>query len=107
MRPKSSRAPESFKRVGILVLAVVLTLACLVAIGFLGTAPDLCPPPVPMAMAQQTQSQLLAALPASPEPAQELELCTEPPSSSSEDLPGQPLPVLQAAPEAGATEAGV
>ncbi|KAM4885741.1 LOW QUALITY PROTEIN: transmembrane protease serine 4 [Sylvia borin] len=35
MRPKSSRAPESFKRVGVLVLAVVLTLACLVAIGFL------------------------------------------------------------------------
>uniref|UniRef100_U3JTS4 Transmembrane serine protease 4 n=1 Tax=Ficedula albicollis TaxID=59894 RepID=U3JTS4_FICAL len=34
-RPKSPRAQESFKRVGILVLAVVLTLACLVAIGFL------------------------------------------------------------------------
>lgn len=34
-RPKSSRSSESFKRVGILVLAVVLTLACLVAIGFL------------------------------------------------------------------------
>ncbi|XP_017593942.1 PREDICTED: transmembrane protease serine 4 isoform X3 [Corvus brachyrhynchos] len=34
-RPKSSRVSESFKRVGILVLAVVLTLACLVAIGFL------------------------------------------------------------------------
>uniref|UniRef100_H0YPM9 Transmembrane serine protease 4 n=1 Tax=Taeniopygia guttata TaxID=59729 RepID=H0YPM9_TAEGU len=35
MRPKSSRTSESFKRVGILVLAVALTLACLVAIGFL------------------------------------------------------------------------
>ncbi|KAM6998597.1 LOW QUALITY PROTEIN: transmembrane protease serine 4 [Passerculus sandwichensis] len=34
-RPKSSRPSDSFKRVGILVLAVVLTLACLVAIGFL------------------------------------------------------------------------
>ncbi|RLV93759.1 hypothetical protein DV515_00013354 [Chloebia gouldiae] len=35
LRPKSSSTTESFKRVGILVLAVVLTLACLVAIGFL------------------------------------------------------------------------
>ncbi|XP_032565249.1 transmembrane protease serine 4 [Chiroxiphia lanceolata] len=34
-RHKSPRTLESFKRVGILVLAVVLTLACLVAVGFL------------------------------------------------------------------------
>lgn len=63
MRPKSSRASESFKRVGILVLAVVLTLACLVAIGFLGTAPDLLSPSFLMATAQQTGTQLLAEPP--------------------------------------------
>lgn len=40
-RRKASTSLQSFKRIGILVLAVVLTLACLVAVGFLGMAPAL------------------------------------------------------------------
>lgn len=59
-------ASQSFRRVGILVLAVVLSLACLVAIGFLGTAPELLSPSLPMATAQQTQPQLLAEPPSLP-----------------------------------------
>lgn len=43
-RQKAPTRRESFKRIGIPVLAAVLSLTCLVSIGFLGTAPLLPSP---------------------------------------------------------------
>lgn len=43
-RRKASTALESFKRIGIPILAAVFSLACLVMVGFLSMAPPFSPP---------------------------------------------------------------
>lgn len=53
-RRKASTLLESFKRIGIPVLAAVLSLACLVAVGFLGTAPALLSPLLPLQLGKHS-----------------------------------------------------
>lgn len=56
-RHKTSTTLQSFKRIGIPVLAAVLTLACLVMVGFLGTAPALLSPLLLLLLGTATAQQ--------------------------------------------------
>lgn len=122
-RRKASTALDSFKRIGIPILAAVFSLACLVMVGFLSMAPAfLSPFLLPLlgtATAWQTQLRTQgsagtgsATFLLSPQ-RQALSLpssmssALSSPFPSSQGLPGLPLLLLQTAPEAGAAAAGV